>query len=171
MKNQECYNKEGKLLGWFSRSVAVVAIVVVEDKGKRYVLASQRGKGTPDKELVGKWNLCCGYLDFDETGVQAAIRETFEETGVDLKGEEMTLLSVNTNPKTDKHQNVTLRYGTLLKGDKSKYEKQFSHKHNEKDEVGDIMFIEEDKLTDYDWAFNHKELIEKNIDRITTKKD
>lgn len=159
MRNQECYDKNGNFLGWFSRSIAVVGATFVKDNYKWYVLASQRGKGTPDKEYVGKWNLCCGYLDFDENGKKAIIRETKEETGVDISKDDVGLVSINTNPKKDKRQNVTLRYLTVLKKDKKFYEEQFSHKENEKDEVGEIKFIDIEDLDKYEWAFNHKNLI------------
>lgn len=166
MKNCECYDKNGNFLGWFSRSVAVVAITVLKENDKIYVLASQRGTGTPDKELIGKWNLTCGYLDFNETGMEAAARETFEETGVDIKNEITKLLFVNTDPNRDKRQNVTLRYGVLLKGRKEFYEKQFSHEHNETDEVGEIRFIDINDLDKYDWAFNHNEILRSMLDTI-----
>ena len=80
--NCPCYDNEGNFIGWFSRSVAVTLVTFFIDKDKKvYVLASKRGKGTPDPEFVGSWNVCCGYLDFNETCKQAAVRETFEETG------------------------------------------------------------------------------------------
>ena len=166
MKNCECYDKDGKFLGWFSRSVAVVAITILKENDQIYALASQRGTGTPDKELIGKWNLTCGYLDFDETGAEGAIRETYEETGVDVKGEICQLLTVNTDPKKDKRQNVTLRYGILLGKDKAFYEKQFSHLHNETNEVGEIRFININDLDNYEWAFNHKEIIRGAVETV-----
>ena len=73
MKNQPCYDKNGKFLGWFSRSNAVVCVTFAKDlDGIVYVLASDRGEGTPDPEFVGAWNLVCGYLDFNETLEEAA---------------------------------------------------------------------------------------------------
>lgn len=45
-KNQPCFDKEGKFLGWFSRSVSVVTFIFCKNKRGRWcVLASQRGKG------------------------------------------------------------------------------------------------------------------------------
>ena len=159
MRNQECYNKDGKFLGWFSRSVAVVGLTFLRNENNWYVLASQRGEGTPDPEMVGKWNLGCGYLDFNETLKEAMIRETFEETGVDITDENIRMFNINSDPKSDKRQNLTVRFLTVLTKDKKFYEKQFSHKHNEKDEVGRIRFIPIGEVSDYDWAFNHEELI------------
>lgn len=64
---------------WLSRSVAVVAIVTIVHNGITYVLMGKRGPGCPNE--IGKWVMPCGYLDYDETLNDAAIRETFEETG------------------------------------------------------------------------------------------
>ena len=53
---------------WVSRSIAAVAAIVAKDKsGDEYILAVQRGNGTPDPEYVGKYCMPCGYLDYDET--------------------------------------------------------------------------------------------------------
>lgn len=163
LKNQECYDKNGSFLGWFSRSVAVVGIIFKKENGKMYVLASQRGEGTPDPEYRGKWNLVCGYLDFSETIQQCLVRECYEETGVNITDEKIKLVSVNSNPKDDKRQNVTMRFLVTLSAPLATYKKQFSHKHNEKDEVGQIKFIELSDIDKYEWAFNHKQLINKYI--------
>ena len=167
MQNCECYDKDGKFLGWFSRSVAVLALIHVYGKdGRHYVLASQRGKGTPDPEYVGKWNLCCGYLDFNETGKESVIREVFEETGVNISNETIRSIGVNTDPTTDKRQNVTLRYVVALSKDKEVYERQFSHKNNEKDEVGEIKFIDYRDIDKYEWAFGHDKIIKNPLNNI-----
>jgi 8-oxo-dGTP pyrophosphatase MutT (NUDIX family) len=160
MKNQECFDKKGNFLGWFSRSLAVVGIPFVRDNNEIYVLASQRGPGTPDPEYRGKWNLCCGYLDFDETVEEAMIREMKEECGVDITYEDKKLLNINSNPNSDKRQNVTLRFLILLSEDKAFYEEQFSHDGNEYKEVGDIAFINIKDIDNYEWAFNHRQVID-----------
>ena len=171
MKNCECYDKEGNFLGWFSRSVAVVGVTVLryydqDGNQENYILASQRGPGTPDPEFVGKWNLCCGYLDFGESCEEAIVRETLEETGVDITRSKHFVLGVNSDPNADKRQNVSIRYGTLLRGKKEDYEKQFSHALNEKDEVGDIKFIRLDEIDNYEWAFNHDDIIRECMDKV-----
>ena len=72
--NQPCYDRNGRFLGWFSRSVAAVLFFYCRDKnGILHVLASERGTGAADYK--GMWNCCCGYLDFNETVKQCAIRE------------------------------------------------------------------------------------------------
>jgi len=162
MKNQECYTKDGKYLGWFSRSVAVCAVIYIKEGMETWVLASQRGPGSADPELVGKWNLVCGYLDWDETTMEAVIREVKEETGVDISKEYIRLIAVKSNPKKDKRQNVTLRYGIVLSGKREDWEKQFSHAGNEPGEVGEIRFINTKDLKNYKWAFNHDQVIQES---------
>ena len=79
--NQPCFDKNGKFLGWFSRSMATAIFVFARNKdGVLHVLASERGKGAAD--FQGCWNCPCGYLDFNETTKQCAIRELEEETGI-----------------------------------------------------------------------------------------
>ena len=63
---------------WLSRSAAVVSIIAIDS----VVLMVKRGPGCPD--AVGKWVLPCGYVDWDENLTNAAIREIYEETGVNI---------------------------------------------------------------------------------------
>ena len=158
-KNCPCYDKDGNLIGWFSRSISVVTATFLKDNGKICVLASKRGKGTPDPEFIGAWNLCCGYLDFSETCKDAAIRETREETGIVIPKNNIYFDSINDDPRTDKRQNVTIRYYAVLEGRKESFEALLSHKYNEKDEVDEIKFIELTDVVNYNWAFNHARLI------------
>lgn len=156
MRNQPCYDIEGNPIGWLSRSACVVTLVVAKVKGKHYVLASQRGKGTPDPEFVGSWNLCCGYLDYNETLREAATRELFEETGIIVHPDELVFYKVNDNPFDDKRQNITFRYFHLLKCD---YLPNTTNNFSEVDEVDEIAWIPVESVNNVNWAFNHKELV------------
>lgn len=158
--NCPCYDNEGNFIGWFSRSVAVTLVTFLIDKNNKvYVLASKRGKGTPDPEFVGSWNVCCGYLDFNETCKDAAIRETYEETGIKIDKDKIHFLSINDSPIDDKRQNVRILYYTILKGNKSDFESKFSFKNNEKNEVDEIRFINLLDVDSFKWAFKHDEII------------
>lgn len=162
MKNFPITDKDTGKEYWISRSIAVVILFIAYDEDDlKYILAVQRGKGTPDPEYIGSWCLPCGYLDFDETCQQAASRELFEETGIRVNSSQFKLLCINDNPKEDKRQNVTFRYihnSTttlhLLKG-------CLTNEHSEGDEVSDIQFIPINKVFEYKWAFNHDKLIRK----------
>ena len=115
---------------WLSRSCAVVVNVWYIGADLRpYVLMGKRGPGCPDE--VGKWVLPCGYLDYDETLAQAAIREVFEETGLDISGiksndehfilwDNLTVNGqpylVNSIPRDDTRQNITHYFGFVITG-------------------------------------------------------
>ena len=60
---------------WISRSVAVAVTVFANVNGKKCVLANKRVSGLPNH--VGQWNAVSGYIDYNETLKQAAIREVF----------------------------------------------------------------------------------------------
>ena len=47
---------------WISRSMAVVILLFAKDNDcDDCILATVRGKGTPDPEYVGKYCVPCGY--------------------------------------------------------------------------------------------------------------
>ena len=167
MKNFPVIDKATGREHWISRSIAAVVCIIAKDKsGDEYVLAVQRGKGTPDPEYVGKYCMPCGYLDYDETVAQAAQREVKEETGLTFPVTDFKLVTINDNPFDDKRQNVTFRY--LVKSDVlvNELELMFTTKNSEKDEVSGIRFIKLSNIELYEWAFNHETLIKE----IATKK-
>lgn len=145
---------------WISRSIAAVACILAKDlRGNVYVLAVQRGEGTPDPEYVGAYCMPCGYLDFDETIKEAAQREVKEETGITFPISDFKLVNINDNPNSDKRQNVTFRF--LVKSDVPIEDlgKLITTKNAEKDEVLDVTFIKLSEINNFRWAFNHEELI------------
>ena len=164
MKNFPVIDKATGREHWISRSIAAVVCIIAKDKsGNEYVLAVQRGKGTPDPEYIGKYCMPCGYLDYDETVAQAAQREVKEETGLTFPVTDFKLVTINDNPFDDKRQNVTFRY--LVKSDilVNELELMFTTKNSEKDEVSEIRFIKVSNIELYEWAFNHETLIKEII--------
>lgn len=160
MKNFPIIDKETGLEYWISRSVAVLGIVIGQDiYGNKYILAEQRGIGTPDPEYVGKWCMPCGYLDFDETCKQAIAREVVEETGINIPSESFELIEINDIPSSDKRQNITFRFKTELKGYISDYE--LTNRFSETNEVMGIKWIDLREVNNYKWAFNHEKIIKK----------
>lgn len=168
MKNFPVIDKNTEREYWISRSIAVVVFVFAKDVlGETYILAEQRGKGTPDPEYVGKYCVPCGYLDFDETCAQAAQRELIEETGLNFPIKDFKLVSINDIPESDKKQNVTFRYIINSNVPVEDLCKLFTTKNSEKDEVESIKFIKLSNINNYEWAFNHQELIKE----ISLKKE
>ena len=168
MKNFPVIDKNTEREYWISRSIAVVVFVFAKDVfGETYILAEQRGKGTPDPEYVGKYCVPCGYLDFDETCAQAAQRELIEETGLNFPIKDFKLVSINDIPGSDKRQNVTFRYVINSNVPVEDLCKLFTTKNSEKDEVESIKFIKLSNIDNYEWAFNHQKLIKE----ISLKKE
>jgi 8-oxo-dGTP pyrophosphatase MutT (NUDIX family) len=158
MKNFPIIDKETGREYWISRSVAVLGIVTATDyNGVEHILAVQRGLGTPDPEFVGAWCLPCGYLDFDETCKEAVSREVKEETGIDISPDKFELVYINDDPKSDKRQNITLRF----KAELIEYanDVELTDKFSETNEVMDIKWIPIDWVDNYKWAFNHEKII------------
>ena len=60
-------------------NIAVIVGTVIEKDGK-YLLVQEA-----KEQCRGKWNLPAGHLDPNETLIEAAIRETKEETGCDVE--------------------------------------------------------------------------------------
>lgn len=98
---------------WPNRSVTVVAVIVRGDQ----VALIRRG-GEPER---GKLALPGGYMERDETAVEACARETLEETGLVVRPH--TLIGVYDDPARSPAQTVSLAYlvevagGALAPGD------------------------------------------------------
>jgi len=153
--NQPCYDKEGNMLGWFSRSIAAACFVYCKDKnGEWRVLASERGPEAADHQ--GEWNCVCGYLDFDETIEQCAAREISEECGLNVESYPMELVGINSSP-SENRQNVTIRFRIII-ADKTTDDFVFSKERNEGKEVGDIKWLSIDEIDQRKWAFGHEVL-------------
>ena len=157
MKNHPLINPATGQEEWISRAIAVLVFVVARDKNQKlYLLAQVRGPKTPDPEFRGCWCLPCGYLDYNETVKEAAVREVFEETGVKLNPIYLSLWNINDNPTTDKRQNITFRYITYLSTNIEDIE--LSNKNSEEGETDKVGWIDLRFINDYKWAFNHEAL-------------
>ena len=117
------------------------------------VVPFQTGLSRSDDE---DWALTTD-LDYDENANQAMNREIYEETGLDIPGRRFIPYFVNSNPKENR-QNVTIRFYCILKSDITEW-CNFSKEKMEKDEVSDIKWIKVKDIENYQWAFNHNELI------------
>lgn len=146
--------KDGKEY-WISRSMATVTFIFnVDDNFDKFVLAVKRGKGAADN--IGKWCCPCGYLDFDETLQECAVREVHEETGFLIKPNNLKLFYINSNPEDSKRQNVTARFKAFVDDMQTQ---NLTTEFSEKDEVEEIRWINLKELDDFEWAFNHKKII------------
>lgn len=165
MKFKNKPNKKVKLENgeevFLARNVSLNALVLYSDE----VLLIKRSKNMSEG---GKWCLPCGYLDWDETPYQAALRELYEETG--LKESDVTPLLKEHNSHEPLYllttrldspqQNIELTYVFLLEG-----------KHKDLNvpewaafEVNEIKWVKTSELSKYDIAFEHDKII-KNLNK------
>lgn len=161
-------------LVWESRSTAVNLVILMNNGiAEDHVLVSQRGPNAADYQ--GKWNVIAGYLDWDETGPEAAIRECWEEVGFNLpefmkngavlKNNLDQPWHVKTDPSANR-QNISLRYGVYLKADGKEFP-WLSLKNNEvKGEVSTALWMPISDIDKHEWAFGHDQVIKDYLSRI-----
>lgn len=73
----------------------VAGVVIVNDKDE--VLFQRRSKFK--RVNPSKWGICGGKVDYGEAFIDACVRETLEEIGVDVDKEELKFLSNDINGK------------------------------------------------------------------------
>lgn len=147
---------------WYSRSVAVGLYVYCKNKkGEWCVLVDKRGEGAPT--CKHKWNVPCGYLDFNEDLKAAAARECFEETGVSILTKDIHLCRVMSKWNGDgagKRQNVIVSFYSVLGGYCEDYE--LTDANSEPNEVEGIVWYPVGLLGNLNtmrtFAFNHDNL-------------
>lgn len=150
-------NMKGKTF-WVSRSCAVAVFIFAKYNNEWYVLANQRGKGCPD--FVGYWSCPCGYVDYNETIMEAAKRELWEESGLSTNSIQYNLslkfASINDKPDENR-QNITFRIvgGLTTRVLLPNLSSEFS----EPNEIEEQEWVPLKDIGKYNWAFGHDKLI------------
>ena len=95
---------------WDSRSCAVCIILLLRRGDEYSVLLTRRGEGCPN--YVGCWGNVCGYLDRDESIIDAVKRELYEETGLDFDSLvcPRSIKFLGYDDELEGVQNITLRH-------------------------------------------------------------
>ena len=168
--NEEVELKDGRKV-WLSRSPAVVAVILaVEESTDRIFVLTEKRSAIMDEP--NKWAVVSGYMDWDETGMEAIVRETYEETSFYIPKFENQLrfdndgdpFYVHTDPKTDAKQNVSLSYIFIYQFDNiPRYVEQFKDK-----EISEVKWMEISEVFQggKQWAFNHDERIEMAVEKF-----
>ena len=152
---------------WISRAAAVCGIIFAFGvEGGSRVLVIKRSKNMPDEP--NKFGAPSGYLDWDESGYDGMVRETYEETSMYLPDYDPFILFnnnrepfwVNTNPMAF-NQNISLFYVQVY--DFSSNPDFFPIDIQEYTD-GETAQVEWLNLQDFynnkrEWAFNHDERI------------
>lgn len=148
---------DGSFIGWYSRSMAAAMFVFCNDEnGNLCVLASVRGEEAAD--FQGYWNCVCGYLDYNESLKEAALRELKEEVGVEIDPSIVKFFYLNDDPIDSNRQNVTARFCAFVE-DKVTTDFTFSKEGNEGKEVGKIEWVKIADVRNRKWAFDHDKII------------
>lgn len=147
---------------WYSRAnVCLTAVFCRDSKNELYVLINKRGTSTNNEQH--KWNLPVGYLDFNETLKECAIREVYEETGISIDKSKITLFNINSKPD-DSKQDIGFRFYALLDGTINDY--IFSLSNMEHNEVEYVKWQNVNKLDEINWAWNHKQIVKKILNKV-----
>ena len=125
---------------YYDRHVVVEGLIVADGK----ILLALRDS-FPDK---GKWAMPGGFLDWDETGEEAVLREIREEIGA--AGKVTGLFGVYTDKDAYNFQNVALVYTVTV---------TTNHFSPQVGEVAAVTWFNLDALPEK-IAFNHREVIE-----------
>ncbi len=150
---------------WDSRAVALVNHIWFVKNGNPFLLIGKRGHGGDNP---GKYNVPCGYLDWNENLLQGRNREVWEETGLDLsKNYGSFYLNTMDQPwfvfsgVLENKQNVSMHMGLVVDyvGDSLP---ELSLDNMEEDECESVHWMHYNdvmNIPDEDWAFNHKQRI------------
>lgn len=142
---------------WVSRSMAVAVFVFRKVQGNWYILANKRGEGCPD--YVGYWSCPCGYVDYNESIIDAAARELYEESGIDLRKDKYLFELSKINCSMNSLQNITFRFKVLYGKGKLDTFPDLTDIHSENNEIEDQEWIALSNIGDYIWAFDHDKII------------
>lgn len=152
--NEEVNLPDGRTI-WLSRSPAVVAVVLVNTPDGTYILTEKRSAmmDEPNKQA-----LVSGYLDWDESGYDGIVRETWEETSFHIPAYKDKLIFnnslqpfyVHSDPWTDAKQNVSLTYIFIYNMDLPMEIENF---HDA--EIDSVKWMKDSEVDKYEWAFDH----------------
>ena len=153
---------------WISRSVAVVAVVLGIWKDNIFVIGEQRSEKMDEP---GKYCVPCGYLDFNESGYEAVVRELYEEVKFYVPDYILNLMTnneeqpffVQTDP-SENRQNVALTYCLIYD-----FEKIGLPELQKCDEVKKVEWIPIERVNNkemYDWAFLHQDRIKLAVEKF-----
>jgi 8-oxo-dGTP diphosphatase len=135
---------------WKSRNVAVAVLVMranPENESKLQIIGVRRG---PKVSHTGQWCFPCGYLDYNEDIIEAAIREVYEESNILLEKSDLDFYNLDSDPSKNL-QNVSVHFTAYITK-----EVELNGNNCEPGEVDEVKWIDIDEIENYDWAFDHK---------------
>lgn len=163
---------------WDSRSVVVNSTIIILKDDEMYALICDRG---PDSDVAPNLtNLPAGYLDRNETTQEAVVRETWEETGLNVNhllndphkyeviNNYMNTSWTHSSDPDGINQNVSIKYGLLVKALTDTDFPKLTNEHNDvPNETVNPRWMPLDDVEEQKWAFNHDKTIEEFLYKIT----
>lgn len=132
---------------WISRSIVCSCAVYGKYGDELYILMTQRG---PHASASGQWCVPGGYLDYNETLEECAVREVYEETGIKIDPSRLERIYIDSTPKGRK-QNVIIKF--MYKDYLDIKDNVPNMNHMEPDELMDVRWINIKELNNYNLAF------------------
>lgn len=173
-ENFQITDKETGKVYWISRSLAVTGVIMASDGDDFWFLLERRGPGCPDN--IGKLCSVCGYLNWDETRLDALLRETYEETGLKPDPSQVCEFATIDDPGRDAKQNVVTRYLIGYSYDElidrmndGTINTDTASRGGESGEVSEFVLLSLSQINNMnseEFAFGHKEMIHEIIEEI-----
>ena len=105
------------------------------------------------------------YQTPSESGPECVRREILEECGIDIPAKLFVFLETDTRPSTRNKGHITLRYLAIIdkntKGIDTSHFDEIGTTGGEENEVEERKWIDIDDVQDYEWAFNHADVLER----------
>jgi len=146
---------------WNSRSVAVVASVIARMAGRRYAALLERGPALPDE--VGKLALPGGYLDWDETLLDAARREVWEEVGLDVADWAPARTPWRIHDEPLRRQNVTMHFYFTREVEALP---ALTHEHAAPEEITRTLWMPVEEAMELSLAFGHQLVLKALLEHL-----
>lgn len=158
--NQQVTTTDGKKV-WVNRAI-VIAVIVLYKLGREYYILLDK-RGAHNHAAPSMWCIPAGFLDWDESVLEGALREVKEETGVNLldidkhwMGRKTTPWKVVSQPNANSSQNVVLYYVCQGEGNKLP---AVTKEYAEPDEVDDVRWFPLMDAAFMNLAFGHEKRI------------
>jgi ADP-ribose pyrophosphatase YjhB (NUDIX family) len=148
---------------WISRAVTVEGIIFASKNEKMYVLTTKRTRFVVDGP--NKYCVPGGYLDWNETGYDAMVREVYEETTLYLYdigkycvfSNKKQPFFVMVDPDSDPRENVGLFYISVFDFPEDKFPVDIELFKSK--ETAEVKWMPIKEIGNYEWAFSHDEYI------------
>lgn len=154
---------------WVARSSTISLYVFCKDEnGEWNVLVSQRGK---NMQYGGKWNVVAGFLDYGETLETAAVRECYEECGVNIKGSKIINCGTSSD---DLYGAVNHKFACILDGVTTQYPpsmEQCEGYGTDMQEVQNVAWVPVSTVNKLDMRYSQKQNAKELISRLAKDGD